>query len=695
MKRMVDHRALAVAGFVSPWSVRAGQEVALHLSCPDPVDRVRAVRIDTPEAVPVPWPVRPVASPAPQAFDRGSRLVVAAEDIARIGPVEGVAVEVLLTRNPSRRTLLRAGPVRVEVEGERLLFLLDGHGTVGDLAVPAQRWMALRIESRGGGTALACQGGDALSPLDWRLDRPDLAWPDLPGPLMLGWGGDEREPSANARFARPELRLGGRRIAWRFPARLPGTPVLLSDGPEALEMAVVNLPTFCLRSPRWDGSSFEPRLVPDHYDAIHCHDTDMGAVDWPATHLVAVPPEAGPGIYAIEVAAGAQVERIPFFVRGRTPDAPVVFLVPTATYLAYANEFLPQHLFPWVGTDRAHEFAQDNDLRSLYDHHSDLSGVSITSCLKPMPTLREDYSYPLCGCGHNLPVDLRLLRFCHAQGIAFDLVTDHDLHHEGVEALRPYRAVLTGSHPEYMSVEMEDALRGFAAGGGTLLYLGGNGFAATVAFHGDLMELRRGPMEAGRTWDGPVAEQALAITNEPGGFLRNRGRGEFSLIGGAISLMGFDGARPFRRTGGSRDPSCAWVFEGVPGEVFGETGTVLGGAAGYEVDATDPHLGTHPDTVVLARAEAFPPGYVPDPTRWYPGGEPEAQARRGAEMTLRHLPGGGMVFSASSVAWCGALPSPGEMNDVGRITLNLLARATATGGTGTPPQQANQEGDHR
>jgi N,N-dimethylformamidase len=311
-----------------------------------------------------------------------------------------------------------------------------------------------------------------------------------------------------------------------------------------------------------------------------------------------------------------------------------------------------------------------------------------------MPTLREDYSYPLCGCGHNFPVDLRLLRFCQDQVIAYDILTDYDLHREGYEALRPYRAVMTGSHPEYMSVEMEAALRRFAGEGGALLYMGGNGFAATVAFQGDLMELRRGPMEAGRTWDGPVAEQHLAITNQPGGYLRNRGRGEFSLVGGAIALMGFDGARPFRRTADSQRPDCAWVFDGVAGEVFGEMGTVLGAAAGYEVDATDPHLGTHPDTVVLARAEDFPPGYVGDPTRWHAGGEAEARGQQAAEMTLRHLTSGGLIFSAGSVAWCGALPSPGEMNDVGRITLNLLSRAIGSSRDGRPsPTQVRPKGD--
>jgi N,N-dimethylformamidase len=42
-------------------------------------------------------------------------------------------------------------------------------------------------------------------------------------------------------------------------------------------------------------------------------------------------------------------------------------------------------------------------------------------------------------------------------------------------------------------------------------------------------------------------------------------------------------------------------------------------------------------------------------------------------MTLRPLASGGLIFSASSVAWLGALPASG-MNEVGRITLNLLTR---------------------
>jgi hypothetical protein len=64
-------------------------------------------------------------------------------------------------------------------------------------------------------------------------------------------------------------------------------------------------------------------------------------------------------------------------------------------------------------------------------------------------------------------------------------------------------------------------------------------------------------------------------------------------------------------------------------------------------------------------------------TRRYEGGDRQRASRRCAEMTLRNLAAGGLIFSASSVAWCGALPAEGAMNDVGRITLNLLERLSA------------------
>ncbi len=76
---------------------------------------------------------------------------------------------------------------------------------------------------------------------------------------------------------------------------------------------------------------------------------------------------------------------------------------------------------------------------------------------------------------------------------------------------------------------------------------------------------------------------------------------------------------------------------------------MLGAAASYEVDATDARLGTSPDTAVVARATGFSDSFFHDPSRWYAGGAAEMRGRWCAEMTVRTLTSGGLIFSASSV----------------------------------------------
>lgn len=670
MKRAVDHGAMTVAGYTVPWHAAGGEQISLHLSSSAKITGVAVTRLDTPEPTALDWRIETTAeAPAWQSFEQGSFLRVATSELERAGLIEGVSFELYLTRNESERTIAETDTFRLTLRDGRLGFEYDGRQLLAEERIPEQSWLSIEIRSSGEGTCLRIASRDVLAPFGLYREF-DQNWKQPRSDLLFGKPLAADNPALNAKFSSIKLLTSSDPVAWIFPTRLPSGPVFL-ESRKGLRLEVGNQPTFCTTSPRWDGSSFDPRLVPAHYDAVHCHDDDMGPLDWPVSHRLDLPVDAAAGVYAFDAFYDGGSERIVFFVASAKRKARLLFLVPTATYLAYADEFLPAHLYEWKCDDRGHRFAIDNNLKSLYDYHSDVSGVSICSYRKPKVTLRDDYNYPLCGCPHNLPVDLHFLRFCHANGVEFDLITDHCLHERGLAGLEGYAAVITGSHPEYMSTEMEGALRGFAAGGGSIAYLGGNGFAGKVAFQDDLMELRRSPLEAGRTWDGPISEQSLSITNEPGGHLRASGRGEFSLIGGAISLMGFDGARPFTRTQESYEAEASWLFEGVEGETFGREGIVLGAAAGYEVDATDPHLGTSPDTIVVARATGFPDSFVHDATRWYENGDGERKEHRCAEMTIRHLASGGLIFSASSVAWCGALPASG-MNDVGKITLNLL-----------------------
>ena len=655
MLRQVNHRALAIAGYAEPWSGPAGMR-RLSVSTDRRIASVGIRRLDR-DGMPVEtWPVTTLAPAQHRTLSQGAWLEV--DDLCPLGRIESIAFEFMATRNEGARTLLDTGHEALRLDGDRMIL----RGPEGDAVlgtIPPRQWLNMRIDRDRG--ELLVTSLEAFRP--FRLVVPLR----LLDPVMLRFGSDrdEAEPTLNCRLAAIAVGGANRQVRWSFPTLFSKGPLVVDD----VGLMLRGNPTFAVTSARWDGSSLDPRLTPTHYDAIHLHDTDLAGLDWPASYEVEVPAGAESGVYAFELVAGEIVERIPFFVTAGVPKAKLLFVVPTATYLAYADEHLPPHLYEWIGTDRAHEFARDNELRSLYDYHADGSGVSLASTRRPKATVRDDYVYPLCGDPHGLPVDLHFLKFCAREGITIDVVTDAELHAGGAALLSRYAGVATGSHPEYLSSAMEEAYRAYIAQGGHLAYLGGNGFAAVVAFKDDLMELRRGPTQSGRTWDGPLGEMPLALTNEPGGYFRDRGRGEYKLVGVGISLMGFSKALPFTRTAASTE--FDWLFEGVS-EVFGGSSIVLGGAAGYEVDCTSPHLGTPPDVVVLATATGFPDDYVGDPGKWFEAGAPERAAQRRADMIFWRHASGGAVFSASSVSFLGALPGPGADNDVGRLTRNLL-----------------------
>jgi N,N-dimethylformamidase len=52
-----------------------------------------------------------------------------------------------------------------------------------------------------------------------------------------------------------------------------------------------------------------------------------------------------------------------------------------------------------------------------------------------------------------------LIAWLHNQNIDYDIITDDELDRDGVAAIEGYKAVVTGSHPEYHTSETLDALR--------------------------------------------------------------------------------------------------------------------------------------------------------------------------------------------------------------------------------------------
>jgi N,N-dimethylformamidase len=664
MKTSLNHNSMPAAGYMEPWSVKAGCATQAFISCCDPDAAIAIVTLDRDREEPVGWPIeRYSASLAVRSYNQGSWVEVPA--LASGAPRVDLTFEILFTSNSQMKPVVSVGSFLLSLDpGGKLLA--NGHLVA---EIRNERWYRITVSQMPASILCTARldSGEIVGEctIDNRVD---------PDSICIGAERNHNTPTLNARLGRVHVETDEATVEWRFPSRGPVQSVAPIAGGGA-SLIVHNAPTFAVASARFTGDVHDPRVDPDHFDAVHLHDDDFSGFDWTPDFTISIPADSRSGVYAVAISTKDGVEKLPFFVRPAQPRSAVAILLPTATYLAYADEQLPPQRYPWQGSDRGHLFAIDNNFLSLYDTHSDLSGVSLTSSRRPRATLRDDYHYPLSNCAHLLPVDLQLLKFCARHDIDVDVLTDHDLHADGLASVERYQLLLTGSHPEYWSSDMMSGFDRYVQSGGSVGYLGGNGFYWVVAFQDDKMELRRGRNDI---WSGRPGEIHLSTTGEPGGNWEDRGRYHpQTLFGVTYVIMSFGPSRPYRRLEGSYHSEFAWIFDGVTSDVFGRDGTVLGGAAGYEVDAILRSAKTPENLVRLAVADEFDESFQVRPDLWVADGETERAALRRSDMTVYRHEAGGFVFSASSVAWLGALPGPGEDNDVGRIMRNLIGKFKA------------------
>jgi N,N-dimethylformamidase len=510
-----------------------------------------------------------------------------------------------------------------------------------------------------------------------RIDRPSI---------FAGAAG------AGALAAGDPDRLGLAPLArWR-PGRGPQGTVVEDGGPHRLHARTVNTPARGVPGCNWSGREVDFRLAPDEYDAVHFHDDDLTDAGWQPDLVWRVPRGLRSGIYAFRLTAGAEELRVPFFVRPPrgTAAAPAAVLVPTLTYLAYANVNGAEMVESAAGMserrrplDARHRWAARHKLCSLYDRHRDGSGAYYASRRRPLVTITPDHVDPFIGSLWNLSADLCLIDWLEHEGIAYDVLTDEDLHGEGRALLERYRVVMTGTHPEYVTREMLEALEGWLAGGGRLMYLGGNGFYWVTAIspaEPHVIEIRRGP-SGSRAWEVGPGELHLSSTGEPGGLWRHRGWAPQRLVGVGFTSQGGGQGRPYEPC--PQDPAGrgAFVLAGVEGRVDAD-GLNAHAPAGVEIDRADPALGTPPHAVVLASARGFSDRYqhvieevlVANSRQ---GGSVEPRVR--ADLVFFETPGEGAVFSTGSIAWCTCLAAGGYDNSVARVTGNVLRRFLGAG----------------
>lgn len=334
--------------------------------------------------------------------------------------------------------------------------------------------------------------------------------------------------------------------------------------------------------------------------------------NWLDTIEVTTPADLTPGLYAMRLEGPYGMHRyVTFIIKPAVPTNPIAVILPTNTYHAYNT---------W-------------GLHSQYC--DDLSGVRTLSLRTPS-TEKNVVSTSLME--HTLYSDILLTRWMTSENIPFDVYNDTDLHL--ISDWTHYDAIVLGSHPEYWSEAMRQHAMDYIAGGGRLIYTGGNGVYERVYFSTDLGKIS---------------------------FRKSTGaRDNF----GALGL-------PASQLVGVNYTSASW-FTFAPYTVLRDhpllngTGIAVGdqfGHNGYNTAAS----GWEIDTLLGLDGEATPEQVIARGTN--SGG--------GASMIFMETPAGGWVFSASSISFNGVLgadaPTAGIMRNVFALALQPTAveRTTA------------------
>jgi N,N-dimethylformamidase len=497
----------------------------------------------------------------------------------------------------------------------------------------------------------------------------------------------------NGKIEAPQILADKKCVAqWNFSTDITALSVLGDNCPD---LDLFNSPTRGVKGALWDGSEQNWRHKPDHYGAIHFHEDDIYDFGWETDFSFKIPTTMPSGIYVMRISSDLCEDAMPFFVcppLGK-PTAKLCVLVSTFTYTIYGNYARPDYHASWQGRIKEwgaypHNPAEFPDYGlSTYNLHSDGSGICHASHKRPLFNIRPGYlTFGETDCSglRHFQADSHLIAWLHAKGIHYDIVTDEELHNDGITAIKDYASVTTGSHPEYHTSQMLDALIAYRDGGGSLLYLGGNGFYWKIVRHSDdpdLLEIRRAE-DGLRAWASEPGEYYNAFDGSYGGLWRRNGRPPQKLVGVGFTAQGTFVGMPYNRV--CHDPKFSWVFEGIEGDVVGDFGFSGNGAAGYELDRIDPALSDYlnlaegTEITVLAQSYDIANDFMLVPEEQLThlanlSGGPEAQAKR-ADMIYFTTEDGGQVFSVGSITFCGSLPWNNYENNVSKLLSNVLIR---------------------
>lgn len=569
---------------------------------------------------------------------------------------------------------------------------------------PVNRWRWLCVRMGLGGSSFT-SSVQQLNRLVEKAPVPEEMSRRFPMPIVLGsrdlllgagLSKDAVHPSCffNGRLDSPSFTATGpaRRVLaqYDFSREIPSDSIIDVSGNER-HGTLVNAPTRAVKGHNWDGSEPDWTKARYGYGAIHFHEDDLDDATWTTNFTVTVPAGARSGAYAIEVrtSSGAH-DMITFFVRPNPAStARVALVLNTFTYLAYANERMfdetrssamtvPDGVSIGSGDAYYAHLSRRPDLGlSAYDVHRDGSPCVFSSARRPILNVRPGYVHWALGRPREFSADLLMVGFLERSGIAYDTITDHCLHARQA-ATAQYSVLITGCHPEYQSAQTLDAFSEFAKTGGSLMYLGGNGFywvAEVDAARPHRLEVRKGDQGC-RSVTTPAGERMHSQTGSQGGLWRSRGRAPNYLFGVGACAFGTGKGKPYRLNPAcAGDPAFARILDGIrPDEAIGTDG-FGGGASGDEIDRADHELGTPADAVVLATSERHDDSFgLFNEDSMFPMVDTLGSScdRVRSDMVFYETAGGGAVFAVGSINWYSSLAWNGYDNNVARLTGNVL-----------------------
>lgn len=595
------------------------------------------------------------------------------------------------------QTLLAWGTVSIILDQQGMITakLADGISVSTSVAIKCNHWHSLEFKVAASGVVALDVKSMMTAKADIEIAKNshtefDLAqmFPiSVKAPVRIAAGFGDARCCFNGKIEAPEILVDGSLIAkWDFSQDISSLSVKAIAGPDFL---LRNAPTRGVTGRKWDATEFCWRHKPDHYAAISFHDDDIYDFEWDSDFEFVIPDDMPSGIYIMRIEADGHYDAMPFFVCPTLGKrrADLCVLVSTFTYTIYGNHARPDFAPSWLEKISAWEAYPNNPSQyrhyglSTYNNHTDGSGICHASHKRVLFNLRPGYltfGGATCSGLRHFQADSHLIAWLHNQNIDYDIITDDELDHDGVTAIAGYKAVVTGSHPEYHTSETLDALKGYRDSGGGLVYLGGNGFYWRIVRHPEdstLLEIRRSE-DGLRAWASEPGEYYNAFDGSYGGLWRRNGRPPQQLVGIGFTAQGNFVGMPYKRV--CYDKNMDWVFDGINDDLLGDFGFSGHGAAGFELDRRDEKLDDGEDITILAQSYDEDNRFILVPEEMLThltnlSGGPEADVKR-ADMVYFKTHTGGQVFAAGSITFCGSLPWNNYANNVSKLLRNVVRK---------------------